>query len=127
MHTSTPSFDRATAVDSAVRLIGSVKTWIQAEALRQFYAVAGLEGVRRVVGFPDLHPGRGAPVGAAFETEDLIYPHLIGSDIGCGVALFKTDLIRRKARIDRWADLPFNLEHPWEGDQNEFLAEHDLE
>src|SRR5579863_2299565 len=98
-----------------VRLFASSKCWIEAEALRQFYATATLEGVRLAVAFPDLHPGRGTPVGAAFVTEETIYPHIVGGDIGCGMALFKTDLLRREARLDRWADLRFDLEHPWEG------------
>jgi release factor H-coupled RctB family protein len=67
------------------------------------------------VGFTDLHPGKGVPVGAAFVTSEILYPHLIGGDIGCGMALWKTALLRRKAKLDRWAELRFDLEHPWEG------------
>ncbi len=90
--------------------------------MRQLYATARLEGVQRAVGFPDLHPGKGAPVGAAFVTTGKFYPHLIGGDIGCGMGLWKTNLVRRKARLDRWAALSFDLEHPWEGDAREVLA-----
>ena len=79
------------------------KSWIEGEALRQLYAAAKLEGMRLAVGFPDLHPGKGSPVGAAFVTEGLIYPYLIGGDIGCGMALFKTDLVQRDIKLDRWA------------------------
>ena len=49
-----------------VRLFASSRSWIAGEALRQFYAAANLEGVRIAAGFPDLHPGSGTPVGAAF-------------------------------------------------------------
>jgi release factor H-coupled RctB family protein len=56
-----------------------------------------------------------------------IYPHLIGGDIGCGMALFKTHLVRRNAKLDRWAEKYFHLEHPWDEDVGEFIAEHDLE
>jgi release factor H-coupled RctB family protein len=110
-----------------VRLFASSQSWIEGEALRQLYATAKLDGVRLAVGFPDLHPGRGTPVGAAFLTEGVIYPHLIGSDIGCGMALFKTGLVRRDVKLDRWANLPFNLEHSWDEFVDDFLAEHDLE
>jgi hypothetical protein len=41
---------------------------------RQLYAAANFDGMRLAVGFPDLHPGKGSPVGAAFVTEGLIYP-----------------------------------------------------
>jgi release factor H-coupled RctB family protein len=116
-----------TLTETQVRLFASARSWIEGEAVRQLYATAKLDGVRLAVGFPDLHPGKGTPVGAAFVTEGVIYPHLIGGDIGCGMALFKTDLVRRDANLDRWADLRFNLEHPWDEFVDGFLAEHDLE
>src|SRR5579871_2769456 len=116
-----------TATQSNVRLIASPKSWIEGEAVRQLYATAQLEGITQAVGFPDLHPGKGAPVGAAFVSNGTIYPHLIGGDIGCGMALFKTSLLRREAKLDRWASLCFNLESSWDEDAGEFLAEHELE
>ena len=116
-----------TLTETQVRLFASAQSWIEGEAVRQLYATAKLDGVRLAVGFPDLHPGKGTPVGAAFVTEGVIYPHLIGGDIGCGMALFKTDLVRRDAKLDRWAELRFNLEHPWDEFVGDFLAEHDLE
>jgi release factor H-coupled RctB family protein len=116
-----------TMTETQVRLFASSKSWIEGEAVRQLYATAKLEGVRLAVGFPDLHPGRGTPVGAAFVTDGVIYPHLMGGDIGCGMALFKTDLVRRDVKLDRWAKLQFNLEHPWDEEVSEFLAEHKLE
>src|SRR2546426_9608404 len=116
-----------TSTETQVRLFASAQSWIEDEAVRQLYATAKLDGVRLAVGFPDLHPGKSTPVGAAFVTDGVIYPHLIGGDIGCGMALFKTNLVRRDAKLDRWAALRFDLEHPWEGDVGEFLAERDLE
>jgi release factor H-coupled RctB family protein len=116
-----------TLTETQVRLFASAQSWIEGEAVRQLYATAKLDGVRLAVGFPDLHPSKGSPVGAAFVTEGVIYPHLIGGDIGCGMALFKTDLVRRDAKLDRWVKLQFNLEHRWEQFVSDFLAEHDLE
>lgn len=110
----------------SVRLVTSAKSWIESEAVRQLYAVAKFDGVRSAVGFPDLHPGKGAPVGAAFVTDGMIYPYVIGGDIGCGMTLFKTDLMRRHVKLDRWAGLYFHLEHPWDETPDEFLAEQDL-
>src|SRR6478609_10937171 len=95
---------------TTVRLFASPKSWIQDESLRQLYATAKLQGVREAAGFPDLQPGKRTPVGAAFVTEGVIYPHLIGDDIGCGMTLFKTDLARESVQLDQWADLRFNLE-----------------
>jgi release factor H-coupled RctB family protein len=116
-----------TVTETNVRLFASAKSWIEGEALRQFYATSSLEGVRLAVGFPDLHPGKGSSVGAAFVTEGLIYPYLIGGDIGCGMALFKTDLVRRDVKLDRWAQVPFDLEHVWTDQIAEVLAKEGLE
>src|SRR5438876_4424685 len=116
-----------TLTETPVRLFASAQSWIEGEALRQLYATAKLEGVRLAIGFPDLHPGKGSPVGAAFVTEGVIYPHLIGGDIGCGMALFKTDLVRRDAKLDCWAKLQFSLEHSWDQFARDFLAENELE
>jgi release factor H-coupled RctB family protein len=115
-----------TLIETQVRLFASVKSWIEGEAVRQLYATAKLDGMRSAVGFPDLHPGKGSPVGAAFVTEGVIYPHLIGGDIGCGMALFKTDLLRRNAKLDKWANLRFDLEHPFD-EAKDRLKEYGLE
>lgn len=111
-----------TITHAPVRLIASPKSWIEGEAVRQLYAVSELDGVEEVVGFPDLHPGCGYPVGAAIVTKDLVYPHLVGGDIGCGIGLWKTDLLRRKAKLDRWVEMRFDLEHPWEGEVQSWLT-----
>jgi release factor H-coupled RctB family protein len=116
-----------TLTESTVRLFASAKSWIEGEALRQLHATAELPGMRLAVGFPDLHPGTGIPVGAVFVTEGFIYPQIIGGDIGCGMALFQTDLVQRDIKLDRWAGLRFDLEHPWEGDVSRVLAESGLE
>jgi release factor H-coupled RctB family protein len=92
----------------------------------QLYATAGLIGIRCAVAFPDLHPGKGGPVGCAFVSEGMIYPHIVGADIGCGMALFTTDLPARKAKLDQWAQQHFDLEHPWEGNVQDYLAKREI-
>jgi release factor H-coupled RctB family protein len=116
-----------TLIETKVRLFASAKSWVKGEALRQLYAAAKLEGVRLAVGFPDLHPGKGGPVGAAFVVEGMIHPYVIGGDIGCGMALFETDLVQRDIKLNRWAELRFDLEHLWEGDVGEVLTASELE
>src|SRR5437870_3047839 len=127
MKPNTPLLQHSTTPTPAVRLFALAKSWIEGEALRQLYAVAKFDGMRLAVGFPDLHPSKGGPVGAAFVTEGLIYPYLIGGDFGCGMALFKTDLVQRDIKLNRWAELRFDLEHPWEGDVQEVLTASELE
>src|SRR5262249_21947781 len=102
-------------------------SWIEGEALRQLYGAAKLEGMCLIAGFPDLHPGKGSAVGAALVTEGFIYPHLIGGDIGCGMALFKTGLAGRDVKLDCWAEIPFDLEHVWTDRIGEVLGKEGLE
>ena len=111
-----------TLTETSVRLFASAKSWIKEDAVRQLYAASELEGVRLAVGFSDLSPGKGSPAGAAFVSEGFLYPHLIGGDVGCGMTLFKTDLVQRDVNLDRWAELPFDLEFRWEGDPRKVLA-----
>lgn len=121
-----PTFKHMTLTQNNVRLFASPGSWIETAAVDQLCATAELDGIRSVVGFPDLHPGKGSPVGAAFLAREVIYPHLIGSDIGCGMTLFNSDLPRVKVRLDRWAELPFDLEQPWDGNVRDYLPEHGL-
>jgi len=105
------------------RVIASSETWIEGEAVRQLEQTAELAGVRSAVGLPDLHPGKGAPIGAAYAVDAMIYPHLVGSDVGCGMALVRTDLKRKKVHLDRWAESIEGLESPWDGDTTQWLEE----
>jgi release factor H-coupled RctB family protein len=85
---------------SNVTIISSEKNWLEQDAVRQLNHIGTLPGVVEAVGLPDLHPGK-TPVGAAIITEGIIYPHLIGNDIGCGMSMFITDMEKRKIKIDR--------------------------
>ena len=100
-----------------VRLIANDRTWIEGRAVEQLIGVGNLAHVKRVVGLPDLHPGRGYPVGAAVLTEGAIYPALVGNDIGCGMGLWRTDCKASKARPEKWirrlADIDAPLGPDW--------------
>lgn len=60
-----------------------------------------LPGMIHAVAQPDLHPGTKYPIGAVFVSKDWIHPHLIGGDIGCGMAWYKTLLSRNQVEGDR--------------------------
>lgn len=72
---------------ATVTIFASPSSWIESDAVDQCRQVAALDGMRHVAGLPDLHPGKGAPVGAAMASS-VLYPYLVGSDIGCGIAVF---------------------------------------
>lgn len=105
---------------ATIKVIASEKTWIEDDALQQLKTTAQLPGMRQVVGLPDLHVGRGYPIGAAFMSEQWIYPQLVGNDIGCGKGLWKTDLLVHKLKLDKWVDKLHSLETPWKGDTTEW-------
>lgn len=88
-------------ISSNVSLIASTNTWIEGQAIQQLSKTAELTGMKHVVGMPDLHPGRGYPIGAAFFSTNKVYPALVGSDIGCGMALWQTDLKLQKLKVEK--------------------------
>jgi len=96
-------------------LIGRDPARFDPVALDQLNATARLEGMGKVVGLPDLHAGNGIAVGAAFWSPDRIWPHLVGSDIGCGMALWETSLPVRKFRVGHVERKLQGLDEPWDG------------
>jgi len=106
-----------------VRIIASSESWIEQSAIDQLHQTASLPGIEAVVGLPDLHAGRGIAVGAAFWSSDHVYPHLVGSDIGCGMGLWRTGLALRKFRPDTALRKLHGLEEAWSGDAAARLAE----
>jgi release factor H-coupled RctB family protein len=109
-----------------VSIIASPSTWIEGEALRQLDEVSKMPGMRYCVGMPDLHPGKGTPIGAAYLTENIIYPALVDADIGCGMALWATDFPARKAKPDRLVERMNGLDKPWDGDLSAFIGERSI-
>jgi len=111
-----------------VRMISSKKCWIDGKALAQLHKAATLPGMFLAVGLPDLHAGQGRPVGSVFAADGLFYPDLIGTDIGCGVALWRTDLSGKKtSKIPKWARKLDDLDQPWDGDAQAWLAAYGVE
>jgi release factor H-coupled RctB family protein len=88
-------------ISDRVTIIASERLWLEDAAIQQAKTTSQLEGMQRVVGLPDLHPGRGYPVGAAFFSTGRFYPALVGNDIGCGMALWQTDILAGKAKLDK--------------------------
>ena len=85
-------------ISENIVLIADSNTWIEGNAIQQLQTTARLPQMRRVAGMPDLHAGRGYPIGAAFFSLGRFYPALIGNDIGCGMALWQTDLPAHKVK-----------------------------
>jgi len=111
-----------------VRMISSSKCWIDGNALSQLHKAAARPGMLLAVGLPDLHAGIGCPVGSAFAAAGVFYPDLIGTDIGCGIALWHSDLPAAKSsKVPKWADKLEDLDEPWEGDTDAWLAAYGIQ
>ncbi|KAF9575572.1 hypothetical protein EC968_002508 [Mortierella alpina] len=109
-----------TEVSAQISILAK-KSYVDPEANVQLNRTAMLPGMRRVVGQPDLHPGNQYPIGATFITQKFIYPALIGNDIGCGMAVYKTRL-SSNIKPQKIVDKLHHLEGRWtEGDPHEFL------
>ncbi len=100
------------SLSETVSYIASDDTWIEGKAIQQLQTTAALPYMQRVVGMPDLHPGRGYPVGAAFFSTHVFYPALVGNDIGCGMALWQTDIPLAKLNIEKLERKLGNIDLP---------------
>ncbi|MBQ5964577.1 RNA ligase RtcB family protein [Massilia sp. ZL223] len=107
--------DRAT-------LVAAPRLWIEGAAIQQLSKTLELPGMVRAVGMPDLHPGRGYPIGAAFFTAGRFYPALVGGDIGCGVSVWTTELPAAKVKLDKLDKLVGNLDGPLTGEERQHMA-----
>jgi release factor H-coupled RctB family protein len=98
---------------ATVTVFAASTSWIESDAVDQCHQVAAFDGMRHVAGMPDLHPGKGAPIGAAM-LSSVLYPHLVGSDIGCGIAVFPFRL--KKAVPEQLAGRFPNLDRDLDAD-----------
>lgn len=105
-------------MDTTFRLFATEASWLEQKALDQARGLANYDGVTKVAAFPDLHAGNASPIGISVAARAIIYPQLIGSDSGCGISLFATDLrrggfkrdqaYRRFAATQAFSDIPLS-------------------
>ena len=86
---------------------------VEAKALKQLAGLAAVRhpsggAVRHVCASPDFHPGdAGVAIGSILETEGIVIPAAVGTDITCGMRLHVVDLpaerllARRDALVER--------------------------
>ncbi len=70
--------------EAPIKIVGD-KSEISTDAVHELGVVAKLPGVIGVWGMPDLHSG---PTGCVIATRKCLYPRFVGSDAGCGMAVF---------------------------------------
>ncbi len=104
-------------LSDAVFTIASDDLWIESLAIQQLHTTANLPNMQRVVGMPRftsrtrLSDWRSVLLCWSF------YPALVGNDIGCGMALWQTDILTRKYNADKFekrlSDLDDVAEESW--------------
>lgn len=115
------SFDTSDT-KSEVRVI-SIKSNIEDGAIDQLNFTSTLTNMKYVIGLPDLHPGKTFPIGTACVCDNIIYPALVGSDIGCGMAFWKTSIkIKSNMNLEKMSKSLYGLEQPWDGDTKSWLT-----
>lgn len=110
-------------ITDKVSLIASADTWIEGDAIQQLTKTSELIGMQRVAGMPDLHPGRGYPIGAAFFSKNTIYPALVGNDIGCGMSLWQTTVKSSKVNLDKMVKKLTDVESPLDKSWSDYVNE----
>eukprot|EP00826_Nyctotherus_ovalis_P064613 TRINITY_DN9482_c0_g1_i2.p1 TRINITY_DN9482_c0_g1~~TRINITY_DN9482_c0_g1_i2.p1 ORF type:complete len:495 (+),score=128.91 TRINITY_DN9482_c0_g1_i2:99-1583(+) len=98
------------------------ETLLEEDSVQQLTNCAKLKGVVLAVGLPDLHPGKGYPIGSSIITQGLIYPHLVGEDIGCGMSLVRTGIAATKQKAEKWYKQLLGIEGRAGTELEEFAA-----
>lgn len=110
-------------LSEGVIVVASDDTWIEGNAIQQLQTTAKLAGMVQVAGMPDLHPGRGYPIGAAFFSVGHFYPALVGGDIGCGMSLWQTHIKTLGLNLDKIEKKLGSIDTPLTAEQCQQLWE----
>lgn len=87
--------------DCTIDILAEV-AFIDSLSITQLETTAlNLPGMVHAVAQPDLHPGNKFPISAVFMSQRWIHPPLIGDDICCGMAWFKTRLSQSQVEGDK--------------------------
>ncbi len=86
---------------------------------------------------PDVHGGKGMPIGGVLATKNVVVPNAVGVDIGCGMCAVKTNLmaeeipktlIRQKIMAGIRAQIPLGMEHHKEAQDEACMPQgHDIQ
>jgi release factor H-coupled RctB family protein len=101
--------------------IANPEVWLEGEAIAQLQQTAADSDCHCAVGMPDLHPGPGYPIGAAFGFSETVRPHLVGSDAGCGALVVALGKIKFGTAVARRLRAEFESD-PLEGVDREALV-----
>lgn len=118
-----------------------VKMWANmcdATAWQQISNLCSLPFVfRHLALMPDLHGGKGMPIGTVLATKDVVIPNAVGVDIGCGMCAVKTyikvetieqEVLRKQIMRGIRKQIPLGIEHHKEAQEEKYMpANHDVD
>ncbi len=110
-------------INDSVRVIASKDAWIEGKAIAQLTQTAAMKDIIAAVGLPDLHPGRGYPIGAVFFSQGRLYPALVGNDIGCGMSLYRSSIKTNKVNLDKFTKRLSDIEGPLDDGYAPYIAQ----
>ena len=92
---------------------------------------------RHLALMPDLHGGKGMPIGTILATKDVVIPNAVGVDIGCGMCAVKTyikvetieqEVLRKQIMRGIRKQIPLGMEHHKEAQEEKYMpANHDVD
>ena len=118
-----------------------VKMWANmcdATAWQQISNLCSLPFVfRHLALMPDLHGGKGMPIGTVLATKDVVIPNAVGVDIGGGMCAVKTNIkvetieqevLRKQIMRGIRKQIPLGMEHHKEAQEEKYMpANHDVD
>lgn len=113
-----------------------VKMWAtvcDATAWKQITNICNLPFVyHHLALMPDVHGGKGMPIGCVLATKEVVIPNAVGVDIGCGMCAVKTnvkvkninqDVLRKKIMRGIRKRIPLGMEHHKEAQDERYMPQ----
>lgn len=118
-----------------------VKIWtdqVEASAMRQIENLTSLPFLfHHLAIMPDVHTGKGMPIGGVLACKDAVIPNAVGVDIGCGMCAVKTSwkvselpmtVLRKEIMSGIRQRIPLGMDHHSEKQEEKYLpTDHDID
>lgn len=118
-----------------------VKIWtdqVEASAMRQIENLTSLPFLfHHLAIMPDVHTGKGMPIGGVLACKDAVIPNAVGVDIGCGMCAVKTSwkvselpmtVLRKEIMSGIRQRIPLGMDHHSEKQEEKYLPTgHDID
>ena len=113
-----------------------IKIWakyVDAHAMKEIFNLSTLPFVFHHLAFmPDVHGGKGMPIGGVLASKGVVIPNAVGVDIGCGMCAVKTSLkvadipsevLRKQILRGIRKQIPLGFDHHKEAQDEAFMPQ----